>query len=57
MDIAENILGNVQAWDKITQVGIVLLVFQVGSTTHRMVDEEMAFYMENGIDVMGAVSM
>lgn len=55
--LGENIVGNVSIWDDMKQVGNVLMVYKIGTTTHHMIDEEMCFYMENNIEVLGAVTI
>lgn len=55
--IAENACRDAGIWDALTEAGNVLLVCRTGLTTHRQVDEEMEFYIENGIDVAGAVAL
>lgn len=56
MTVIENAVTKTALWDEITETGNVLLVCRNGTTTHRMIDEEMNFYMENGIAVAGAVT-
>lgn len=51
---AEDANQNAAMWDMAAEVGTVLLVCRIGSSTHQMVDGEMAFYQENGIRVLGA---
>ena len=55
--LGENISGNISVWDKLTEAGIVLMVYKIGTTTHQMIDEEMNFYLENDIAVIGAVAL
>ncbi len=55
--LAENIRGNVPVWDTVTDVGMVLMVYRIGRTTHRMIDEEMEFYLENEVTVLGAMAL
>ncbi len=55
--LGENISGNISVWDKLTEAGIVLMVYKIGTTTHQMIDEEMSFYLENDIAVIGAVAL
>ena len=53
--VTENAGRETAAWDTLADVGQVLMVCRIGTTTHRMVDEEMSFYQENDIAVLGAV--
>lgn len=53
--VGENVAGNVSVWDTLTEVGSVLMLYKLGTTTHQMIDEEMGFYMENHLNVMGAM--
>lgn len=52
---AVNINMDVKQWEVLSENGHVLMVCRMGTTTHKAVDEEMEFYLENGIDVLGAV--
>lgn len=54
--IAENASGDTALWDTLAETGNVLLVCRIGTTTHRMIDDEMSFYQENGIAVIGAMA-
>jgi len=54
---AENISGNISMWDALTDAGTVLMVCKIGHTTHRMVDDAMGFYQENGVAVLGAAAL
>lgn len=45
---------NAAVWDTAAETGTVLLVCKTGCSTHRMVEREMEFYLENGITVLGA---
>ncbi len=54
--IIENADSNYEVWENMVKIGRILMVCRVGTTTHRMVDEEMGFYLENGITVAGAVA-
>lgn len=45
---------NTAQWDAVAEAGNVLLVCKAGDTTHREIDEEMEFYLENGVAVIGA---
>lgn len=42
-------------WDMLEQAGTVLFVCEIGETTYPVVNHAMEFYVENNIDVMGAV--
>ncbi len=54
--IAENAAMNTELWDTLMETGTVLLVCRAGTTTHRMIDDAMGFYQENGIYVAGAMA-
>ena len=54
--IAENASSDTTVWDTLAEIGTVLMVCKIGTTTHRIVDEEMSFYQENDIAVLGAVA-
>ena len=53
----ENVAGNVSVWDTLTEVGSVLMLYKLGTTTHQMIDEEMRFYTENQLAVIGAMTI
>lgn len=53
--VAENAVNNTDIWDTLIEAGTVLLVCKIGTTTHRMMDDAMRFYTENGISVLGAM--
>ena len=55
--LGENIGGNISMWDTLTKAGNVLMIYKIGTTTHQMIDEEMNFYLENDISVIGAVAL
>lgn len=55
--VGENVAGNVSVWDTLTEVGSVLMLYKLGTTTHQMIDEEMRFYTENQLNVMGAMTI
>ncbi len=55
--IAENAERDTALWDTLTETGNVLMVCRIGTTTHRMIDEAMNFYQENGIAVAGAMAL
>lgn len=52
--VAENAIADTAVWDSLSETGNVLMVCRIGTTTHRMIDEAMDFYLENGIAVAGA---
>ncbi len=54
--IAENAGRDTALWDMLTETGNVLMVCRIGTTTHRMIDDVMRFYQENGISVIGAMA-
>lgn len=54
--IGENGDSNTALWDDMTEAGYVLLIWRLGTTTHRMADEELAFYTENDITAVGVVT-
>lgn len=54
MEAAENACMDKNAWDELAAAGTVFLVCRTGVTTHRMIDDAMNFYQENGITVAGA---
>ncbi len=52
----ENASLDTASWDRLAEAGNVLMVCRIGKTTHRMIDDAMNFYLENGISVLGAVA-
>lgn len=56
-ELAEYAGTDVPAWDMLAETGAVLMVCRLGTTTHRMIDEAMEFYQENGILVLGAAAL
>ncbi len=52
--MAPGISTDTSGWDEMAESGNVLMILKAGLTTHRMVDEAMGFYGENGIHVVGA---
>lgn len=52
--VAESVSADIAAWDGLSETGNVLMVCRIGTTTRRMIDHAMQFYLENGIAVMGA---
>lgn len=57
VELAENICGNISMWDTLMETGTVLMLCRLGSTTHRMIDDAMEFYLENGVSVLGAAAL
>lgn len=55
MSVAECASENTAVWDSLTETGNVLMVCRTGMTTHRMIDNAVNFYLENGAAVMGTV--
>ncbi len=55
MQTVENASADMDVWDGLAETGKVLLVCRTGVTTHRMIQEAMEFYLENGMEVSGAV--
>lgn len=55
--LGENMAGNVSMWDTLTEVGNVLMVYRIGTTTHQMIDEEMNFYTENNLQIVGVITI
>ena len=56
MHTAENASADTAAWDSLAEAGNVLMIVKTGVTTHRMIDDAMRFYLENGIAVAGAAA-
>ena len=56
MLLAENASEDTAEWDNLAETGHVLMVCRIGKTTHRMIDDAMSFYLENGISVMGTAA-
>lgn len=56
MHTAENASADTAAWDSLAETGNVLMIVKTGVTTHRMIDDAMRFYLENGIAVAGAAA-
>lgn len=54
--VSENASIDTSIWDELSETGKVLLVCRIGTTTHRMIDDAMNFYLENNIDVLGAIA-
>ncbi len=55
MQTAENIFEDIAVWDSLTKAARVFMVCRIGTTTHKMIEDVMDFYLENGITVMGAI--
>lgn len=53
--VAENSITDMDAWELMMDAGNVLLACRIGTTTHRMIDEQMQFYQENNIAMAGAM--
>ncbi len=53
---AENAGSDTALWDMLAETGTVILVCRMGTTTHRMIDDAMRFYRENGVAVIGAMA-
>ncbi len=53
--IAENPGRDTAGWDSLVETGNVLMICKMCATTHRMIDDAMNFYLENGIAVTGTV--
>ncbi len=56
-DVVEDLEGNISAWDQLADTGAVLLLCRLGHTSYATVDEQMGFYLENGIRVLGTVAL
>ncbi len=56
MSVAENVSADIAAWDNLAEIANVLIVCRMGVTTHRIIDDTMSFYLENGIAVAGAIA-
>lgn len=54
MECTENASAETDVWDDLADAGNVLMVCRKGTTTHRMIDDAMSFYEENGMAVAGA---
>ncbi len=53
---AENICADPAAWEDLADTGSVLMICRMGTTTHKMIDDTMSFYLDNGIAVIGAAA-
>ncbi len=47
--------SDISQWDMLEEAGTVLLACRIGETTYPMLNHAMDFYLENDINVMGAV--
>lgn len=56
LSVAENAGADSAVWDSLAENGNVLMVCRMGWTTHRMIDDAMSFYLENGVHVTGALA-
>ncbi len=56
LSVAENAGADSAVWDSLAETGNVLMVCRMGWTTHRMIDDAMSFYLENGVHVTGALA-
>lgn len=54
--LAENAGSDVTVWDRLLKAGYVIMICQIGTTTHRMIDDEMKFCLENGVTVAGMMA-
>ncbi len=52
--IAESVSANTGLWEHLAEIGNVLMICRLGTTTRRMIDDAMYFYVENKIAVIGA---
>ncbi len=55
MKVTESAGSNTEVWDVLSETGNVMLVCRIGTTTHRMIDDAMRFYLENGMTAACAV--
>lgn len=56
MLVAENAVSDADKWDGMLDIGNVLMLCRIGTTTHQMIDDAMHFYSENGMAVCGAAA-
>ncbi len=54
MKVSENALADTAVWDDLSEAGNLLMICRIGTTTYRIIDDAMGFYLENGIAVTGA---
>lgn len=55
--VIENINEDSAGWNMAVKSGTILMLCRTGTTTRRIIDEEMEIYLENGMKVIGAVLM
>lgn len=55
--LAENGVSDAEKWDMLLESEHVLLLCRLDQTTRHSMDEEMRFFMENGINVTGALAL
>ncbi len=53
--VIENVCEDLDGWNKAAESGNILMMCRTGTTTRRIIDEEMEICAENGMNVMGAV--
>lgn len=53
----KNICEQPEKWEEFRQIGYVVPVYDMGHTTHHKINEEMKFYQENHIEVLGIVAV
>lgn len=51
---AGNILASPDVWDTVFEIRTVFAIYKAGKTTHHQIEEDMQFYMQNGMEVIGA---
>ncbi len=56
MLVFENAGKDTDLWNDLIETGNVIMICRMGTTTRRMVDESMRFYIENSIMVTGAMA-
>lgn len=54
MTAVENTAADDTLWDNMAEEGSILMLCRIGTTTHRMTNDAMEFYLENGMTVAGA---
>ncbi len=54
--VIENAGIDTNMWNVMAETGNVLMVCRMGTTTHRMIDDDMRFYLDNEIAVAGAMA-
>lgn len=55
--LGENILGDISKWESLAEVGHTIVLYKIGTTTRHIIAEEHAFYIENNIDILGAIAI